>query len=106
VSGDVREAEAPSEPAAHLLAEHVSRALPEILRDTNKQSDNTLARTIYFSLGSLETDPQLGSHPLPPDGSQASTAMRAETTIRAWLQQHQIDANGLVLENGSGLSRL
>ena len=110
IGGEVREAEpvaADSVPApTKLLAEHVSRALPEILRDTNKQSDNTLARTIFLSLGSLEADPVLGSRPLAPDGSQASTAMRAETTIRGWLQQHRIDGNGLVLDNGSGLSRL
>jgi len=106
VSGEVREALSPTEPPAHLLAEHVSRSLPEIMRDTNKLSDNTLARTIYLSLGSLEADPQLGSRPLPPDATQVSTAMRAETAIRAWLQQHRIDANGLVLDNGSGLSRL
>jgi D-alanyl-D-alanine carboxypeptidase/D-alanyl-D-alanine-endopeptidase (penicillin-binding protein 4) len=89
-----------------LLAEHVSRALPEILRDTNKQSDNTLARTVFLSLGSLEADPMLGSRPIAPDGGQASTAMRAETAIRAWLQAHRIDGNGLVLDNGSGLSRV
>lgn len=128
LSGEVREAEAPasveasaaatgdaSVPATaaplppakptRLLAEHVSRALPEILRDTNKQSDNTLARTIFLSLGSLEADQMLGSKPLPADTSGASTPMRAETAIRAWLQQHNIDGNGLVLDNGSGLSR-
>jgi len=88
-----------------LLAEHVSRSLPEILRDTNKQSDNTLARTIFLSLGSLEADPLLGSKPLPADPNGVSTPMRAETAIRAWLQQHNIDGNGLVLDNGSGLSR-
>ncbi len=92
-------------PATRLLAEHVSRTLPEIVRDTNKQSDNTLARTIFLSLGSLEADPLLGSKPLPPDASGASTPMRAESAIRAWLQQHNIDANGLILDNGSGLSR-
>jgi D-alanyl-D-alanine carboxypeptidase/D-alanyl-D-alanine-endopeptidase (penicillin-binding protein 4) len=64
-----------------------------------------LARTIFLSLGSLEADPQLGSKPLPPDASGASTPMRAETAIRAWLQQHNIDGNGLILDNGSGLSR-
>lgn len=121
LSGEVREAQAPAAlpaPAAEqapaaalparpdrLLAEHVSRSLPEILRDTNKQSDNTLARTIFLSLGSLEADPMLGSKPLPPDASGASTPMRAETAIRSWLQQHNIDGNGLVLDNGSGLSR-
>ncbi len=107
VGGDVREAGlADATPAgSRLLAEHVSRALPEVLRDINKQSDNTLARTLFLSLGSLETDKQLGSRPLPP-AADTSTAARAEQTIRGWLRAHQIDAEGLVLENGSGLSRL
>lgn len=48
-----------------LLAEHVSRSLPEMVRDTNKLSDNGLARTIFLSLGSLQADPLLGSRPLP-----------------------------------------
>ena len=56
-------------------------------------------------LGSLEADPVLGSRPLAPDGGAASTPMRAETAIRGWLQAHRIDANGLVFDNGSGLSR-
>jgi D-alanyl-D-alanine carboxypeptidase/D-alanyl-D-alanine-endopeptidase (penicillin-binding protein 4) len=34
------------------------------------------------------------------------TAARAEQVIRAWMQRHAIDDTGLVLENGSGLSRL
>lgn len=110
LSGEVREADAATAaddaaPVLRLLAEHQSRTLPEILRDTNKQSDNTLARTIFLSLGSLEADAALGSKPLAPDGSGASTPMRAETAIRGWLQQHNIDGNGLVLDNGSGLSR-
>jgi D-alanyl-D-alanine carboxypeptidase/D-alanyl-D-alanine-endopeptidase (penicillin-binding protein 4) len=92
-------------PTTRLLAEHVSRTLPEVLRDINKQSDNTLARTVFLSLGSLEADAMLGSRLLPADAAQSSTAMRAETAIRAWLQQHNIDGDGLVLDNGSGLSR-
>ncbi|HEX7983481.1 MAG TPA: D-alanyl-D-alanine carboxypeptidase/D-alanyl-D-alanine-endopeptidase [Duganella sp.] len=92
-------------PVLRLLADHVARPLPEVLRDTNKNSDNTLARTIFLSLGSLEADPLLGSRPLPPDASQTSTAARAEAAIRAWLQRHAIDGNGLVIDNGSGLSR-
>lgn len=92
-------------PATRLLAEHVSRPLPETLRDTNKFSDNTLARTVFLMLGSLQADPVLGSRPIAPDGGAASTPMRAETAIRAWLQSQRIDANGLVFDNGSGLSR-
>ncbi|GJJ02393.1 D-alanyl-D-alanine carboxypeptidase [Duganella rhizosphaerae] len=95
-----------STPATRLLAEHVSRPLPEMLRDINKFSDNTLARTVFLMLGSLQADPVLGSRPIAPDGSQASTPMRAETAIRGWLQSQRIDANGLVFDNGSGLSRI
>jgi D-alanyl-D-alanine carboxypeptidase/D-alanyl-D-alanine-endopeptidase (penicillin-binding protein 4) len=40
----------------------------------------------------------------PPAGSNP-TAARAEYVIRAWMQRHGIDDTGLVLENGSGLSR-
>jgi serine-type D-Ala-D-Ala carboxypeptidase/endopeptidase (penicillin-binding protein 4) len=106
LNGDVREADAAgaTPPTARQLAAHVSRPLPELLRDINKQSDNTLARTLYLSLGSLEADSALGSHPLPP--ATDSTAVRAEQRIRAWLQERGIATEGLVLENGSGLSRL
>ena len=86
-----------------VLAAHVSRPLPELVRDINKPSDNTLARTVFLSLGSLESDPVLGSHPLPP--SPEPTAERAEHVVRDWMRAHHIDDTGLVLENGSGLSR-
>jgi D-alanyl-D-alanine carboxypeptidase/D-alanyl-D-alanine-endopeptidase (penicillin-binding protein 4) len=91
-------------PDARLLAEHVARALPEVVRDINKASDNTLARTVFLSLGSLETDPALGSHPLP--GSADTTYTRSDQAVRNWMRAHGIDDSGLVLENGSGLSRL
>ena len=147
-SGTVRDATAgtATPPATRLLAEHASRVLPEILRDTNKHSDNVYARTLFLSLGSLEADALLGSHPLPAyagpaaaaigpaaatsasaaaatsmaspaltanpamttavNGATIPTTARAEQTIRDWLQRHNIDAQGLVLDNGSGLSRL
>jgi D-alanyl-D-alanine carboxypeptidase/D-alanyl-D-alanine-endopeptidase (penicillin-binding protein 4) len=109
LKGTVREASAaslPGQPAAtRLLAEHVSRALPEVLRDINKSSDNTLARLLYLSLGSLSTDAMLGSRPIILDAPE-NTAARADLAVRQWLQRHNIDAAGLVLENGSGLSRL
>ena len=89
---------------AKLLAEHVSRALPELVRDTNKPSDNLLARTLFLSLGALAPDPVLGSRPLP--GTPEPTLVRAQATVRSWLRAHGIDDTGLVLENGSGLSRI
>jgi D-alanyl-D-alanine carboxypeptidase/D-alanyl-D-alanine-endopeptidase (penicillin-binding protein 4) len=89
---------------SRLLAEHVSRTLPEIVRDTNKPSDNTLARTIFLSLGALEADPVLGSH--PQAGSVDATLARSDAAVRNWMRAHGINDSGLVLENGSGLSRL
>jgi len=116
---------------SRLLAEHVSRPLADVLRDINKTSDNGLARTLFLSLGSLEADAMLGSRPLaaptgripvigggplPAEGaamlnaahvpaSPEPTALRAEQAIRGWLRRQGIDDAGLVLDNGSGLSR-
>ncbi|WP_371876368.1 D-alanyl-D-alanine carboxypeptidase/D-alanyl-D-alanine-endopeptidase [Pseudoduganella chitinolytica] len=103
----------------HLLAEHVSRALPELVRDTMKTSDNAMARMLFLSLGSLQPDPVLGSRPLPAGerlamlmaahgdakSVPATTAARAEQVIRQWLKEQHIDGDGIVFENGSGLSR-
>jgi D-alanyl-D-alanine carboxypeptidase/D-alanyl-D-alanine-endopeptidase (penicillin-binding protein 4) len=97
-------------PGARLLAEHVSRPLPEIIRDVNKPSDNTLARLLFLSLGALEPDPVLGSHPQPTTSATAATApttlARSEAVVRAWMRTHGIDDTGFVVENGSGLSRI
>ena len=105
-NGDVIEGIAA--PDAHLLAEHVSRALPEVIRDINKLSDNALARTVFLSLGSLEADPVLGSRPLTFAATAAAdtTQARADLAVRAWMRRHGIDDAGLVIDNGSGLSRL
>lgn len=102
IDADTIEGAAP--PDAKLLAAHIARALPEVVRDTNKPSDNLLARTIFLSLGALEADPVLGSRPLP--GSSEPTLSRAATVVRTWMRAHGIDDTGLVLENGSGLSRI
>lgn len=47
-----------------------------------------------------------GGEAAPATAGPALTAARAEQVIRAWMQRHGIDDTGLVLENGSGLSRL
>jgi len=94
-------------PGARLLAEHVSRALPEVVRDVNKPSDNTLARLLFLSLGALEPDPVLGSRPQPTASNTTLTTLaRSEAVVRAWMRTHGIDDTGLVVENGSGLSRI
>jgi D-alanyl-D-alanine carboxypeptidase/D-alanyl-D-alanine-endopeptidase (penicillin-binding protein 4) len=91
-SGTTREGVAPGE--THLLGEHLSRSLAEIARDIDKVSDNPIARVAYLNLGAMS----LRDRELP-------TAQRAEREVRAWLASRGIDANGLVLDNGSGLSR-
>jgi serine-type D-Ala-D-Ala carboxypeptidase/endopeptidase (penicillin-binding protein 4) len=103
IGGAVEEGRAPDD--ARLLAEHSARNLPELVRDINKPSDNALARTLYLSLGALEADPVLGSRPQPNLGAD-STLVRADATVRAWLRARGISDAGLVIENGSGLSRL
>ncbi|WP_313177775.1 D-alanyl-D-alanine carboxypeptidase/D-alanyl-D-alanine-endopeptidase [Massilia sp.] len=90
---------------ARLLALHTARALPEVVRDTNKPSDNALARTLFLSLGALEADPVLGSRPLPLVPGQ-STTTRADQVVRNWMRARGIDDSGFVIENGSGLSRI
>jgi D-alanyl-D-alanine carboxypeptidase/D-alanyl-D-alanine-endopeptidase (penicillin-binding protein 4) len=79
-----------------LLAEHRSRPLAEIVRIVNKRSDNPIARVVYL---------QLGRHAREPEETSLPTAELAEGVVRGWLREHNIDDSGLVLDNGSGLSR-
>jgi len=77
-----------------LLASHRSRSLGEVTRDINKDSDNPITRVIYLMLGANSlSDPDL------------PTAQRAERVVREWMARKGIAIDGLVLENGSGLSR-
>lgn len=91
---------------ARVLAVHVSRLLPELVRDINKPSDNALARTLFLSLGSLHADPVAGSLALPAAAATESTFARADAAVRGWLREKRIDDAGFVIDNGSGLSRL
>ncbi|WP_025915639.1 D-alanyl-D-alanine carboxypeptidase/D-alanyl-D-alanine-endopeptidase [Herminiimonas sp. CN] len=77
---------------ARLIAEWASPALPEIIRDINKFSNNVMARQVLLSLA-----PEQPALP-------ASTGRGAEA-VKAWLAGKGIDAPELVIENGSGLSR-
>jgi D-alanyl-D-alanine carboxypeptidase/D-alanyl-D-alanine-endopeptidase (penicillin-binding protein 4) len=89
--GRVRDGSAPAN--ALVLAEHKSRPLSEVVHDVNKSSDNPITRVLYLSMGAA------GSL------SGEATAVAAEREVRAWMARRNIDAEGLVLENGSGLSR-
>ncbi len=94
--GAVRESPAPA-PAAklQLLAEHRSRPLSEALRDINKRSDNPVTRLTFLALADRTA----------PERTTMSTAANAGVSVRQWLRGERIDDAGLVLDNGSGLSR-
>jgi serine-type D-Ala-D-Ala carboxypeptidase/endopeptidase (penicillin-binding protein 4) len=82
-------------PGARLLARHDARPWGELLRPLNKRSDNVYARLLYLSLGL----PLAAAQPGVP-----SLALSAQV-VQAWFTQHGIAADGLVMDNGSGLSR-
>ena len=94
--GRVRDADAPmAAPDQRLLARHVARPWGEVLRTLNKQSSNVYSRLLYLLLG--------------VDGMAAApgetTTALADRAVRQWLAEQRIAAPGLVLDNGSGLSR-
>ena len=91
--GAVRDGVTP--PDSKLLAEHRSRPLTDIVRDVNKGSDNPTTRMLFLALGTLA-----------PAAPGETTFQAADREVRQWLARHAIDPEGLVLENGSGLSRL
>jgi D-alanyl-D-alanine carboxypeptidase/D-alanyl-D-alanine-endopeptidase (penicillin-binding protein 4) len=86
-----------------VLAEHRARPLAEVSRNVNKVSDNTITRMIYLTLGtdmvSRATPDAVGTTARLP------TLTRAENEVKDWLKQRSIDTAGIVLDNGSGLSR-
>ena len=59
---------------------------------------------LLASIGSLQSDGWLGSRPvamtMPED-----TATRSRQVIQEWMQRRGIDTNGMLIDNGSGLSR-
>ena len=79
---------------AVVLTEHVSSTLADVLRDMNKASNNVIARALYLSLSRVG------------DETQIASLARSEQNLRAWLHKKGWNFSELVLENGSGLSRL
>jgi D-alanyl-D-alanine carboxypeptidase/D-alanyl-D-alanine-endopeptidase (penicillin-binding protein 4) len=88
--GSVRDGPVP--PGARLLHTLESPSLAEIVRDTNKFSNNIMARHLFLTLGAEGAG--------PPANTQKSVA-----AIRGWIAAKKIAAPELVMENGSGLSR-
>ncbi len=70
-----------------------SPTLSEVVRDINKFSNNVMARQLYLTIAADQA------------GVPASTA-NGQRAIKAWLAKKGIDVPELVIENGSGLSRV
>ncbi len=79
-----------------VLASHQSRTLTEFNRDILKRSDNPITRLMFLTLGA---ESKVAAN------TSLATGARGEQVVRQWLQEKKIDATGLVLDNGSGLSR-
>ncbi|WP_382232664.1 D-alanyl-D-alanine carboxypeptidase/D-alanyl-D-alanine-endopeptidase [Herminiimonas aquatilis] len=79
-------------PNARFVTEWQSPALPEVIRDINKYSNNVMARQLLLTLAS-----DVLKVPANPE--------RGARVIKTWLTGKGIDASQLVIENGSGLSR-
>lgn len=71
---------------------HESEPLALVVRDTNKFSNNVMARHLFLTIGA-ET------------AGAPATAAKSQAAIRQWLAKKGIPAPELVMENGSGLSR-
>ena len=90
-SGVARDGAVP--PGTRPLHVHESPALTEIVRDMNKFSNNVMARHLFLTIGAESSGPP-------------ATAQKAFSAIRGWMARREIAAPELVMENGSGLSRL
>jgi len=78
---------------ARLLYTHESRPLSEAVRDINKFSNNVMARQLYLTLAAEATKTP----------ARTDAALKA---VQGWLSQKGLDFPELVIENGSGLSRI
>jgi serine-type D-Ala-D-Ala carboxypeptidase/endopeptidase (penicillin-binding protein 4) len=79
--------------SARLVTQWESVTLPEVIRDMNKYSNNVMARQLLLTLAA-ESSKSPGS------------AGRGAQVIRSWLADKGIPVADLVIENGSGLSRI
>ena len=85
--GKVREGLTPA--SARNIATLESPALSETIRDINKFSNNVMARQVFLTLAA----------------QRPATAEGARLRINTWLNDKGLNIPGLILDNGSGLSR-
>ncbi len=83
----------PTPKTAILLQEFDSLSLGEVLPLINKYSSNVMARMLLLTQG-------IERHGAP------ATEASSEAVLHEWLQTHGLNSPELVIDNGSGLSRL
>jgi D-alanyl-D-alanine carboxypeptidase/D-alanyl-D-alanine-endopeptidase (penicillin-binding protein 4) len=88
--GGLKERRVPSGATPFAVLE--SPPLGDIVRDVNKLSNNVMARQIFLTLATTAAPPP-------------ATPAKAVAAVRRWLKARKLAMPGLVLENGSGLSR-
>nr|WP_240756026.1 D-alanyl-D-alanine carboxypeptidase [Pandoraea sp. XY-2] len=82
-------------PGAHLLVTHRGQTLAEVVHDMNKFSNNVMARQLFLTLG------------LAADNNRTPASLtRSRDVLNRWLDKNDLAMPGLVVENGSGLSRI
>jgi D-alanyl-D-alanine carboxypeptidase/D-alanyl-D-alanine-endopeptidase (penicillin-binding protein 4) len=91
IAGADREAVTPA--GARLLASHQGRPLAEVVRGMMKRSDNPMTRLTYLRLGAAMASDVEDTRPA------------AQRAVHQWFASKGLDSAGLVLDNGSGLSR-
>ena len=89
-AGGVKERRAPADATPFAMLE--SPPLYDVVRDVNKLSNNVMARQIFLTLATTS-------------GKAPATTAKAADAIKRWLAARKLAMPGLVLENGSGLSR-
>jgi D-alanyl-D-alanine carboxypeptidase/D-alanyl-D-alanine-endopeptidase (penicillin-binding protein 4) len=90
LSGHVETGEVPD--SARLFATASSVPLAEVVRNVNKFSNNVMTRQLLLTMGAESS-------------GEPGTATNGREAVDRWLEGQGIDAPGLHIENGSGLSR-
>ena len=93
-TGTVMDGVAPAN--ATVLVTHRSDTLATIVRLINKPSDNAMTRSVFMTLGETR----------PVEARAGSSTQAGALAVRAWFSRKGLSDAGLVLDNGSGLSRI
>jgi D-alanyl-D-alanine carboxypeptidase/D-alanyl-D-alanine-endopeptidase (penicillin-binding protein 4) len=91
ITGTVRDGQVPRD--ARLVASTRSPTVSEIARDINKYSNNVMARQLLLTLAAVY-------------GGPPGTLEKGAAAVKQWAAQKGLPMPELVVDNGSGLSRI